>query len=201
MKINSEKLTELYNIMCVCADISDGYGEISVKDGAIVYSDEYVCFDGYVESKLDMLNAFLTGLAGDMGPYISEDETYNESVDLSRLENNDAPGSWRFAASIFRARNEILKDVTYMEYKYSEHGWSGEGDSRYDQSTYSEAELDQIYRDIAEEYGKPVEEVDEDDFYEYAGERTGVIEDVFKYTRDENGEEKILSENRHYLEG
>lgn len=200
MKIKSKKLLELYNILCVCDDISNGYGNLSIENESIVYSEDECAYMEHVETKIGALNALISQLAYDHGLYISEHEEDNEVVDLSRYENNKVPGCWRFAASIFRARNEILDDITDIEYKYSEYGWSGDGENRYDESTFSDDELGHIYSIISEEIGKQVEDITHDDFVEYAADKTDVVTDEFNYHKDSNGKEKVYCNHIHSLE-
>lgn len=184
LKFKSNKLNEIYTILSICETIVDEYGDLSMRDGCLIYTEEEGIYDYEATSEIEALNillGLLTYGADDL--YISENEDENESLNLDKYENQLAPSTWRLAASIFRNRKEILSDVESIDFNYSEYSWGGDGGERYYPDNYDSDTLAGIYKDIAESLGKPVNEVTEDDFYDYASDKNGVTKYSYNFTR------------------
>lgn len=128
---------------------------------------------------------------------IYEDEERNAGRDLSVLEDGEVHFKYRLSADIFKHRKEILEDIDMVDYEFKDYGWGGDDDTRYNPDMYPESALKEMYQQIADELGKPVEEVTEDDFVDYTIDKTGVSEERFTYDKSTG---KMESEFNYYLE-
>ena len=79
--------------------------------------------------------------------------------------------------------DSIVKDITEAFGECSEVGWGGDDDTRYYKESYDESQLLEIYKDMAKQMGRTVEDVmdDDDAFSEYVGDKTSVHSTNFKY--------------------
>lgn len=79
--------------------------------------------------------------------------------------------------------DSIVKDITEAFGECSEVGWGGDDDTRYDKESYDESQLLEIYKDMAKQMGRTVEDVmdDDDAFSEYVGDKTSVHKITFRY--------------------
>ena len=98
----------------------------------------------------------------------------------------------RIAQAIVEAREAIEEDLVSIDVIAGDVGWGGDDDSRYDTDSYSEEELNSIYEIIADTKGCSVDEVTEDDFYDYVGCRTSNSEQRYSYNKL-TGKEEITS--------
>lgn len=79
--------------------------------------------------------------------------------------------------------DSIVKDITEAFGECSEVGWGGDDDTRYYKESYDESQLLEIYKDMAKQMGRTVEDVmdDDDAFSEYVGDKTSVHKTTFRY--------------------
>lgn len=79
--------------------------------------------------------------------------------------------------------DSIVKDITEAFGECSEVGWGGDDDTRYYKESYDESQLLEIYKDMAKQMGRTVEDVmgDDDAFSEYVADKTSVYSTNFKY--------------------
>lgn len=98
-------------------------------------------------------------------------ETDNDDIDVKLLKELEC----NF--------NDIVKDISEAYGECSEVGWGGDDDSRYSKDSYSESQLLEIYKDMAKQMGRTVEDVmgDDDAFSEYVADKTSVYSTNFKY--------------------
>ena len=88
-------------------------------------------------------------------------------------------------AEELRANEEaILADVEEVEWTCGDVGWGGDSDSRYDPDNYDEDTLEEIYQNIVEKNGYAnIDDVTEEDFYEYVGCETSSEERTFMFNK------------------
>ena len=200
LKIRSKKLVDILTIFSLCDEYNKNYrGFTFDSDGYIEYKEDESGWYDCPSNLRDVLNFLIAILTYDDEIYIEDNEDENELKDLSEFDNPKASISTRIAVEIFRNRKEILSDIDFAEITCADCGWGGDDDSRYSASSYSDETLQSIYKEIAEEQGIPIEEVDENDLADYAGDKTSVSEDTFKYTKID-GIESFNSEHNYYLE-
>ena len=79
--------------------------------------------------------------------------------------------------------DSIVKDIMEAFGECSEVGWGGDDDTRYYKESYDESQLLEIYKDMAKQMGRTVEDVmdDDDAFSEYVADKTSVYSTNFKY--------------------
>lgn len=91
---------------------------------------------------------------------------------------------------IVKNKRKLIEATTYAEFSCSDYGWQGDSESRYDESNYDEDTLNEIYKTIAEEQNKSIDEITYYDFCDYVADKTSIEEDTFRYTRDTGEVEK-----------
>lgn len=98
-------------------------------------------------------------------------ETDNDDIDVKLLKELEC----NF--------NDIVKDISEAYGECSEVGWGGDDDTRYYKESYDESQLLEIYKDMAKQMGRTVEDVmdDDDAFSEYVGDKTSVHKTTFRY--------------------
>lgn len=128
----------------------------------------------------DILNILINLIADnlDCRGYISYDmnnniiyETDNDDIDVKLLKE---------LTSHF---DDIVKDISEAYGECSDIGWGGDDDTRYYKESYDESQLLEIYKDMAKQMGRTVEDVmdDDDAFSEYVGDKTSVHKTTFRY--------------------
>lgn len=132
------------------------------------------------DSLSDILNILINLIADnlDCRGYISYDmnnniiyETDNDDIDVKLLKE---------LTSHF---DDIVKDISEAYGECSDIGWGGDDDTRYYKESYDESQLLEIYKDMAKQMGRTVEDVmdDDDAFSEYVGDKTSVHKTTFRY--------------------
>lgn len=119
-------------------------------------------------------------------------EEYEEELEekIKEIDEEQCEGA-KYAAAMWKHKKQIEEDLVYADISVTDVGYGGDDESRYDPSNYSEEMLQRIYQRIAEENEISVDEVDEEAFCDFVGERTS--ESLKRYVY-ENGEEKYESE-------
>ena len=68
------------------------------------------------------------------------------------------------------------------------YGWEGDSEERYDIDRYSKENLSYYYNIIAINQNKSINEVTEEDFYDFVSNKTSVYEQNFYYNKNKNEE-------------
>ncbi|WP_321974036.1 hypothetical protein [Paratractidigestivibacter sp.] len=156
------------------ADIFENYKKCMERDGA---GGVWVPFD--LDGK--------TGICcekedGDEFTYVPESV---EEVVPKLLESMES-GRWggvALARVLAAHLDEITDSIQHVYWWYQDRGWGGDSLSRFNLDAYSEEELEDTRRAVAEEAGCDTSEVTEDMFNDYVSELTSVDETLFSYSR------------------
>lgn len=89
-------------------------------------------------------------------------------------------------------KDEIMENLKRFKLVCGESGWQGDSECRYDEDWYTPDALEQVKNDIAEELGKSVDEITNEDFCEYVGDKISIEEDIYEY----DGETKEITNTR-----
>ena len=155
------------------------YLVLDEKDNSISMEENEYYIDE-PDSLGDILNILINLIADnlDCRGYISYDmnnniiyETDNDDIDVKLLKE---------LTSHF---DDIVKDISEAYGECSDIGWGGDDDTRYYKESYDESQLLEIYKDMAKQMGRTVEDVmdDDDAFSEYVGDKTSVHKTTFRY--------------------
>lgn len=99
-------------------------------------------------------------------------------------EDGEEPDMSQFSEITQRlvaAKDEIMANIKSFQITNGESGWQGDSDCRYEESWYEADALEAIKEEIADGLGKSVEEITDEDFCEYVGDKISIEENVFKY--------------------
>ena len=99
-------------------------------------------------------------------------------------EDGEEPDMSQFSEIVQRlvaAKDEIMANIKSFKIVNGESGWQGDSECRYDEGWYEEDALEELKEEIAESLGKTVEELTDDDFCEYVGDKVSIEENVFEY--------------------
>lgn len=168
--------------------LSDEYGCVSVN----VYDDEVdiQIEEGYadVPSNLDNLFNAIVGVF-DEDYWYEEDE--DEEDEGAFPDDEDIPEDLEgFKIEVKKNIEKLKEETTSVEFSCTDMGWQGDSDSRYYKDNYDEETLQDMLETIATEKGCKVEDLTEEDFGNYVGDKTSYDETTFSYDK-ETGEEKI----------
>lgn len=175
---------------------------IDVYEETVEYKeDESGYIEDYPENVRDAINTFIELFYtwGEEPLYIEKGEKKNREVDLSEYEKEDTPLRKKLAKEIFVNRKEILKDIQFAEVITGDYGWGGDDDTRYYEDSYDNKTLKQIYKDIAKRLNTSVDDVTEDDFADYVGDKQSVDTTIFTFTR-KNGKGRKKIKHTYTLE-
>jgi hypothetical protein len=149
--------------------------------GITVYDDvvEVALPDAYVELPYTLESAItlLLAVLSNNPELLEEDIEYNaEDDETDRVAMNQ---------DIADNRQKILDDMQACEVSCDDMGWQGDSEARYDESNYSEEYLKEIYEKIAEENKCSVDEVTDEMFCEYVGDKVSHEVSSFTYSKED----------------
>ena len=128
------------------------------------------------------------------GEYMDEYEEEEARIAFEE-EIADTEDDWdcnlemKIAKTIIEEREAIESDLESIDWTSGDVGWGGDDDSRYEESSYDEEYLKEIYETIAKEKGCSVDEVTDYDFSYYVGGHTSNSEDTYHYNKSTGKEE------------
>ena len=173
-------------------------------DGDVIEyrEDESDYVDNFPETLVDALNFFISMFYrwGENPIEISKKENDNKKVDLSDYDSENTPLRFKIVKEIFEKRKDILEDSQTVEIVSGDYGWGGDDDSRFYPGSYDDKTLKKIYEDIAFENGISIDDITDDDFADYVGNKTSVSESIYTYTK-KNGKGRSKVKENYYLEG
>lgn len=164
--------------------------------------DESNYVENFPETLVEALNFFISMFYrwNEEPIEVSKKESENKKVDLSAYDSENAPLRFKIVKEIFEKRKDILKDFQFIEIESREFGWGGDDDTRYYAESYDDKTLKRIYKNIAEENDISIDDVTEDDFAEYVGDKVSVRESVYTYIKKDGKGRSNVKED-YYLEG
>lgn len=150
------------------------------KDNSISMEENEYYIDE-PDSLGDILNILINLIKDnlDWRGLISYDNDYNVVYKTDDIEDIDV----KLLQELESNFDDIVKDISEAYGECSDIGWGGDDDTRYDKESYDESQLLEIYKDMAEQMGRTVEDVmdDDDAFSEYVGDKTSVHKTTFRY--------------------
>ena len=161
-------------------DDSYGLGNVNVNGNIVTYTEHEGAYCDAPTNFRDSLNTF-----------ISFFDEYFASItrkgcvpkmDEEDLEEATSCDS-RFAREVMERNKEIYDDIKSIDFEYSDYGWGGDSETRYYPDLYDRKTLKDIYKRIAEDLNKSIEEVTEEDFCDYVGGRASNEEYTFTYDK------------------
>lgn len=96
-------------------------------------------------------------------------------------EEPDLSGFSEITQRLVAAKDEIMANIKSFQITNGESGWQGDSECRYDEDWYEKDALEDIKETIADELGKSVEDITDDDFCNYVGDKISIEENVFIY--------------------
>ena len=96
-----------------------------------------------------------------------------------------------------RNRKEIMDAMDKIRIEAGSQGWQGDDDTRFYEESYTEEGFQELMETIAEELGRDVSEVTNDDFCEYVADKMSVDETVFEWDKETD---KVTYYHDYYLE-
>lgn len=117
-----------------------------------------------------------------------EEYCYAEEDD----EEQDMSGFSEITQKLMEEKDSILANLKSFKLTCGESGWQGDSDCRYEEGWYEDDDLIYVKEQIAEELGKSVDEITDEDFNEYVGDKISIEENVFSY----DGETKEFTKSR-----
>jgi hypothetical protein len=134
------------------------------------------------------LNEVVRCLATLFSHDVDEDEETGELI-IEDYQDDDEDNFYRnIAKDIIKNKEAIEEDLVSVSWEYDDVGYGGDSDLRYYEDQYSKERLTEIKEEIASEKGISVEDVTEEDFSDYVGDKTSHDTENFKYDK-ETGEE------------
>jgi hypothetical protein len=88
------------------------------------------------------------------------------------------------ATEIIENKEKIMEDMEILTITYNESGWQGDNEERYYQDNYTEEQLNDMYKEIAEELECDISEITEEDFCDYVSEKISVCDKTFDYKKE-----------------
>lgn len=111
------------------------------------------------------------------------------------VEDGEEPDMSQFPDIVQRlvaAKEEIMANIKSFQITNGESGWQGDSECRYNEDWYEPEALEAVKAEIAAEKGCEIDEITEDDFCEYVGDKISIEENIFKY----DGETKEVTIRR-----
>jgi hypothetical protein len=89
-------------------------------------------------------------------------------------------------------KDEIMSNLKHFRFVNGNSGWQGDDDSRYNEDWYTPEALEDVKASIAAEKDCEIDEITEEDFCDYVGDKISIEEEVFEY----NGDTKEVTKYR-----
>lgn len=175
ISITSEKLAQILKEYEELEEYFDTY-EVSEKECRIDGVDLCECTPYELDDVMDTLIEFLSETT----------DCWLEEEEETEFQDDDEP-LMKMIKELTRQKAELRASIKKVDWSCEASAWGGDGDSRMLESSYSKETLEKIYGKIAKEKGCSVDEVTEDDFRQYAAERTGTQRERFKYSKARGG--------------
>ena len=159
-----------------------GHIDLSGDSNIELYMDEI--YAESPQSAEDIVNA----LAGLFDYDYYEECGYAEEDD----EEMDLSSYSEIVQRLVACKDEIMANLKHFRFVNGNSGWQGDDDSRYNEDWYEPDALENVKAEIAAEKGCEIDEITQDDFYDYVGDKVSIEEEVFEY----NGETKEVTQYR-----
>lgn len=98
----------------------------------------------------------------------------------------------KFTQRLIAAKDEIMANLKSFTVASGESGWGGDSDCRYEEDWYEPTHLEEVKAEIAENLGKEVDDIAEEEFCEYVGDKISTSTIICKY----DGETKKITTSR-----
>jgi hypothetical protein len=176
LDINSQEVADIIR------EFEDELREI-FECGDIMFHD-----DSHVEIYMDEAYAELPNSPKDIVNAIAGLFDYNFMEDMGYAEEDgEEMDMSQYSEAIQRlveCKDEIMANLKYFKMSCGNQGWQGDDDSRYNEDWYEPEALEDVKASIAAEKDCEIDEITEEDFCEYVGDKISIEEEVFEYDGD-----------------
>lgn len=173
LEIESEEIAEILREFEDAVQEAFEYGHCEINDdGSIsLYADEaYSEIPSSPEDIVTVLASLFDWNFYDDYYYAVED---GEEPDMSQFSE--------ITQRLVAAKDDIMANIKSFQIVNGESGWQGDSDCRYNEDWYEPDALEAVKAEIAAEKDCEIDDITEEDFCEYVGDRTSIEENVFKY--------------------
>ena len=204
LEIDSKEILEIFrefeDVIKATFSCSNGFGneedfdeDDCDMDGGDLCGNVTINDDGTISIYVDEAYTDLPDKPEDFVPILANlfDEGFYEEY-CDSLEYDDQLDMSQYSAitqRLIAVKDEIMANLKNFTVASGESGWGGDSDCRYEESWYEPNHLKDVKAEIAESLGKEVDEITEDEFCKYVGDKISTETDICKY----DGETKKMT--------
>lgn len=190
MKVRTDFVTNSSSSSFVTVEIENPVFAALCEQFAGIFEDEYDCFHVVVDGDnvhidLEEGYASVPHSLEDLVECLIEVISGWDEFDPDDYEDEEPEaGTMHALAYQMHKRAQEIKDATEnVRFTFADMGWQGDSDTRYYQENYSEEELAEYMEECADDNGVAVEDVDEEMWNLWVGNKVSTQEETFIYNR------------------
>ncbi len=154
--------------------------------GLLFYGDDTV--EIYQEEGYCELPSTVEGILECLAKAIDDQYAYDcYEEDADEATEKDYSAYSKPLQKLMENREAVLESIEEAKVVDGEQGWQGDSECRYNEEWYESDTLAEVQADIMDEHGySSVDEITDEDFCDYVGDKVSIEENVVLYDRAKN---------------